>query len=98
MDSNIVSIDQKRRLKRLKEVESSFKSYLTKLKQEDLQYEANYVINKVNTDDLSEEFLLKSALIMDELGKRVTSSNMANTINQFSSNLRSKMDTLYTEH
>ncbi len=98
MESNIISIDQKRRLKKLKEKEQAFKSYLTKLKQEDLQYEANYIINKVNTQDLSEEFLLKSALIMDELAKRVDAKNMSSTINQFSANLRSKMDTIFLEH
>ena len=98
MESNIISIDQRRRLKILKEKEQSFKSYLGKLKQEDLQYEANYVINKVNAENLTEEFLLKSALIMDELAKRVESNNMSNTINQFSANLRSKMDILFTEH
>ena len=94
MNSKIISFDQKRRLKKLKEKEQAFKSYLSKLKQADLQYEANYIINKVNDDDLSEEFLLKSALLMDELAMRVDATHMSNTINKFSANLRSKMDTL----
>jgi hypothetical protein len=92
MNSKVISIDQKRRLKKLKEKEQVFKSYLSKLKQEDLQYEANYIINKVNDENLSEEFLLKSALLMDELAIRVDATHMANTINKFSANIRSKMD------
>ena len=90
MESNVVSIEQKRRLKKLKEKESTFKSYLSKLKQEQLQYEANYIINKVHEDDLSDEFLLKSALIMDELAKRVDAKQMSNTINKYSENIREK--------
>lgn len=97
MDSNVISIDQKRRLKKLKEKEVIFKSYLSKLKQEELQHEANYIINKVNDNNLSEEFLLKSALIMDELAKRIDATHMSNTINQFSANIRSKMNTLFIQ-
>jgi len=92
MESNVVSIEQKRRLKKLKEKESTFKSYLSKLKQEELQYEANYIMNKVNEDELSEEFLLRGALLMDELAKRMDANKMANTINLFSQNLRKRLD------
>lgn len=92
MDSKVISLDKQRRLKKLKEKEEVFKSYLSKLKQEELQYEANYIINKVNEENLSDEFLLKSALLMDELAKRVEATHMANTINKFSANLRSKFE------
>ncbi len=92
MDNNVISLDQTRKLKNLKEKEKFFKSYLSKLKQEELQYEANYIINKVNEDNLSDEFLLKSALLMDELAKRVSATSMANTINKFSENLRAKLN------
>ena len=92
METKVISLDQKRRLKNLKQKEKQFKSYLTKLKQEELQYEANYIINKVHEENLSEEFLLKSALLMDELAKRVEATHMANTINKFSENLRAKLD------
>lgn len=96
MDSKVISLDNQRRLKKLKEKEVVFKSYLSKLKQEELQYEANYIINKVNEENLSEEFLLKSALLMDELAKRVEATKMANTINKFSANLREKINTTTT--
>ena len=95
MNSNVVSIDQRRRLKKLKEKESIFKSYLSKLKQDELQFEANYIINKVNESDLSEEFLLKSALIMDELAQRVGATKMSNTIDKYSENIRSKIKTIF---
>lgn len=92
MDNNVISLDQKRKLKDLKQKEKFFKTYLGKLKQEELQYEANYIMNKVNEENLSEEFLLKSALLMDELAKRVSATDMANTINKFSENLRAKLE------
>ncbi|MFT6630349.1 MAG: hypothetical protein ACJAS4_000285 [Bacteriovoracaceae bacterium] len=97
MDSKVISLDNQRRLKKLKEKEIVFKSYLTNLKQEELQYEANYIINKVNEENLSEEFLLKSALLMDELAKRVEATKMANTINKFSANLRDKINNLFLQ-
>jgi uncharacterized protein YlxP (DUF503 family) len=97
MQSNVVSIEQKRRLKKLKEKESIFKSYLSKLKQDELQFEANYIINRVNEQDLSEEFLLKSALIMDELATRVGATKMANTIDKYSENIRSKIKTIFEQ-
>jgi hypothetical protein len=97
MDSKVISLDNQRRLKKLKEKEMVFKSYLTNLKQEELQYEANYIINKVNEENLSEEFLLKSALLMDELAKRVEATKMANTINKFSANLRDKINNLFLQ-
>jgi hypothetical protein len=92
MSSKIVSLDKQRRLKDLKRQEESIKSYLSKLKQEELQYEANYIMNKVNEEDLSDEFLLRSALLMDELAKRMDANHMANTINVFSKNLKKRLD------
>lgn len=96
--SNVVSIDQRRRLKQLKEKENLFKSYLSKLKQDELQFEANYIINRVTEHDLSEEFLLKSALIMDELASRLGASQMSNTIGKYSENIRSKIKTIFEQH
>lgn len=92
MSSKIISLDKQRRLKDLKRQEEATKSYLSKLKQEELQYEANYIMNKVNEEDLSDEFLLKSALLMDELAKRMDANQMANTINNFSKNLKKRLD------
>jgi hypothetical protein len=95
MESNVVSLEAKRRLRELKKTERVFKSYLSKLKQEELQYEANYIINRVNDASLSEEFLLKSALIMDELALRVEAQSMSSTISKFSENLKNKMEQLF---
>ena len=92
MSSKVVSLDKQRRLKELKHKEEMIKGYLSKLKQEELQYEANYIMNKVNEDELSEEFLLRGALLMDELAKRMDANKMANTINLFSQNLRKRLD------
>lgn len=92
MSTKIISLDKQRRLKELKRQESVIKGYLSKLKQEELQYEANYIMNKVNEEELSEEFLLRGALLMDELAKRMDANKMANTINLFSQNLRKRLD------
>ena len=92
MSSNIISLDQQRRLKSLKEQEGTFKKYLAKLQHEELQYEANHIINKVNEENLSDEFLLKSALLMEELANRVEATKMSNTINKFSLNIRERLN------
>ena len=91
MDSNIVSIAERKKLKDLKVKEKQFKSYLSSLQQDQLQIEANYIINKINEDNLTDEFLLRGALLMDELATRVNVSNMSHTITNFSKNIRSKM-------
>lgn len=96
--TNIFSLDKQRKFKNLKDKERQFKGYISSLKQEELQYEANYIINKVKEENLSDEFLLKSAVLMDELAKRVDANNIANTISQFSSNLRKKLDTNLDKH
>ncbi|MBD67104.1 MAG: hypothetical protein CME62_18025 [Halobacteriovoraceae bacterium] len=91
LDSNVISLNERRKLKELKETEKEFKGYLKSLKQDQLQFEANYIIEKINEENLSDEFLLKSALLMDELAMRINVENMANTINKFALNLRSKV-------
>ena len=96
--TNIFSLDKQRKFKNLKDKEKQFKGYISSLKQEELQYEANYIINKVKEENLSDEFLLKSAILMDELAKRVDANNISNTIAQFSTNLRKKLDINLEKH
>jgi len=91
MGSKIISFIEKKKLKELKAKEVKFKSYLSSLKQDQLQTEANYIINKIKDENLSDEFLLRSALLMDELAIRVDTVNISHTIQKFSKNLRSKM-------
>lgn len=91
MNSNIVSMAERKKLRDLKTKEKQFKSYLSSLQQDQLQIEANYIINKINEENLTDEFLLKSALLMDELATRVNVTNMSHTIENFSKNIRSKM-------
>ncbi len=89
---NIVSLEKTRELRSLKQTETKFMSYLNVLKQEELQYEANHIIDKITMRTSLMKFLLKSSLLMDELAKRVQASSMANTINNYSKNLRVKLD------
>ena len=89
--SNIYELETRRKKLELKKKESQFKFYLSSLKQEQLQSEANYLLNKV-TDDGDNEYLQKSALLMDELAKRVSADNMSHTINKFAENIREKLE------
>lgn len=89
--TNVVEIETLRKKQELKKTEMNFKNYLSSLKQDQLQVEATYLLNKM-TDNLSEEFLLKSALLMDELAKRVSAESMSNTINSFANNIREKIE------
>jgi len=91
MSKNVVDLQTAREKAQLKKTEQGFKSYLSSLKQEQLQTEANFLLNQFS-DDCNEEYLLKSALLMDELAKRVSASNMSHTINKYADNIREKID------
>lgn len=93
---NVVTLESLKRKKSLLDLEKRFKQYLSGLKQEQLQYESNFLINKMGEDGLSEEDLLRSALLMDELAKRMGTDRMSQTVVDFASNIRSKID--QTEH
>ncbi len=95
--SNVVDLQARRKKIELKKTEAQFKNYLSSLKQEQLQTEANYLLNQFS-DKCDDKYLLKSALLMDELAKRVTASNMSHTINKYAENLRGKLDTPETTH
>lgn len=91
VDPNVIDLGQAREKLALKEKEQQFKKYLSSLKQEQLQYEANYLMNKVG-NDLDEETLLKSALLMEELAKRVSANKMSDTITSYAEELRKKSE------
>lgn len=95
--SNVVDLESKRKLHALKKTEAGFKTYLASLKQEQLQTEANYLLNQFS-DEYNEEYILKSALLMDELAKRVSANNMSHTINKYAENLRDKLDPVDETH
>lgn len=90
--ANVVNLEAAKRKKSLMDLEKKFKVYLSSLKQEQLQYESNFLINKFGENGLSEEDLLKSALLMDELAKRMSADKMSQTIVDFASNIRAKMN------
>ncbi len=90
-NSNVVDLQQQRKKAALKKTEHNFKAYLSSLKQEQLQTEANFLLNQFS-DEYSEDYLLKSALLMDELAKRVSATNMSHTINKYAQNLREKLE------
>lgn len=90
-NSNVVDLLAERKKIELKKTEAAFKSYLSSLKQEQLQTEANFLLNQFS-DQCDDKYLLKSALLMDELAKRVSASNMSHTINKYAENLREKLD------
>jgi hypothetical protein len=94
VDANVIDLGQAREKLALKQKEEQFKKYLSSLKQEQLQYEANYLMNKAGTD-LDQETLLKSALLMEELAKRVSANSatkMSDTISSYAEELRKKTE------
>ena len=89
--TKVVSLDELRARKEIQEKESTFKKYLTGLKTSELQYEANYIINRVKDEDQTEDFYLKGALLMDELAGRINEVSMSQTIEKFAKELKSKL-------
>lgn len=90
-NSNVLDLERQRKKSALKKTELNFKAYLASLKQEQLQTEADFLLNQFS-DEYSEDYLLKSALLMDELAKRVSATNMSHTINKYAQNLRDKLE------
>ncbi len=90
--AEIFSFNEFRDKKFLKEEEKQFKKYLGSLKQEELQYEADYILEHMDNPSVSEDFLLKSALLMEELAQRVNSSQLSDRITKYSSQIREKMN------
>ena len=65
--------------------------YKLYLSPEFVETEADFLLNQFS-DEYNEEYLLKSALLMDELAERVSATNMSHTINKYAENLREKLD------
>jgi hypothetical protein len=91
LDSNVIEMDQARVKIRLRQQEEQFKKYLGSLKQDQLQYEANYLLNMASTG-LDDETLMKSALLMEELAKRISADKMSDTITAYAEELRRKTE------
>jgi uncharacterized membrane protein YheB (UPF0754 family) len=89
--TKVVSLEKLRAEKAFREKENTFKKYLTSLKTSELQHEANYIINRVQDEDQSEDFYLKGALLMDELASRINELGLSSTIKQFSEKLKTKL-------
>ncbi len=92
-EATVLNLSELRMKNELKEQETQIKAYLSSLKQEDLQYEANYLMNKIQIGtEIDQAALLKSALLMDELAKRVSGNTMSDSISAFAKNIRTQMN------
>ena len=89
--TKLVSLDELRAQKALKERENAFKMYLTSLKTSELQHEANYIIDKVKNENQNDDFYFKGALLMDELAGRINEAGMSTTIKSFAAQLKEKL-------
>lgn len=94
--TNVIDLSQAKVELKLKKKEEQFKKYLSSLKREQLQAEANYILNR--STGLDEETLMKSAMLMEELAKRVDADKMSNTISGYAKDLRSKAQTCEGEN
>lgn len=94
----VVSIAQKRAEFQFRQKENEFKNYLSKLKLNELRHEANYIIERAGEEDLGDEFLLKGALLMEELARRIEGDKMAGQVAQFADTLKEKANGKPTYH
>lgn len=89
--TKVVSLDQLRERKAIQEKEATFKKYLTSLKTSELQHEANFIIDRVKSEDQNDDFYFKGALLMDELAGRINEAGMSSTIKSFAVQLKEKL-------
>ena len=88
---DVVSIEDARRIRNLKDKEKEFKEYLKTLKQDQLQSEVDFLLSNIDSSN-NQEYILKSAMFLDELATRVNVNSMSISINQFASEVRSKLE------
>lgn len=86
---NIIDLQKGKSKLEAKKREAAFKNYLKSLKQEELQTEANYLLNSMG-NDVDRELLKKSALLMEELAKRVSNENISGSISNFAESIKEK--------
>lgn len=91
MKNNVIGMESAKTQIELKKSEAKFKNYLSALKQEELQTEANYIMNSMG-QDLDVDSLRKSALLMEELAKRVSVDSMSSSISDFANSLRDQLN------
>jgi hypothetical protein len=96
-ENNVINLEDAKTKFALKQKEIQFKAYLRSLKREQLQYEANYLMNKAH-DGLDDDTLLKSALLMEELATRVSTDSMSNTITNYADEIRNKADSFKNDN
>lgn len=88
---DVVSIEDARKLRYLKDKEKEFKDYLKTLKQDQLQNEVNFLLSKIDSSS-NQEYILKSAMLLDEIASRVNVDSMSISINQFANEVRTKLE------
>lgn len=88
----VVSLDEKRAEFTFKKKQGEFKEYLASLQLDELRHEANFIIDRMGEENLENEFLLKGAMLMEELASRIEGDRMSERISLFAESLKRKMD------
>lgn len=91
MKDNVIGLEKAKNELAIRRADQKFKNYLSSLKQEELQTEANYIMNNMGSD-LDAESLKRSAMLMEELAKRVSVDTMSSSINGFATKLRDQLE------
>ena len=89
---NVISIEKLRKDKDRRMEQSQFQGYLKSLPQDQLQFEADFLINQIENEGATEKLLTRVALLMEELATRVNGERMSSVINEFAGNIRNKLN------
>lgn len=88
----VVSLAERRADLHFKQKEGEFKTYLSNLKLDELRHEANFIIERMGSGELENEFLLKGSMLMEELAKRIEGDKMSIQISQFAKSLKDRVE------
>lgn len=88
----VISIEQLRADKTRREEQVEFQGYLKSLPQDQLQFEADFLIGQIEKEGASEKLLTRIALLMEELASRVNGERMTSMIHEFADNVRNKLN------
>lgn len=89
--SKVVSLEKKREEFYKIKSKREFEGYLKQLKDHELRYEADFILDNIDFRESDKDFLEKGAMLLDELAQRTQESSLSTKIEELSQALKLKI-------
>jgi hypothetical protein len=92
--NKVISLEKKREELEFKKKELNLKKYLESLKTNELQYEANDIIDQLNNGPVNNDDIFKGAVLMEEFAKRIDTKQMSEQVTSYANGLKTRLELL----